>query len=216
MTNNFSDELLDQAIALSNTVQDNYFDLGYVLYELKEGDYYKLIDNKAYYSDKHSKWKQFCEEKLPISYRTAQYWLNLYRYFNEMNVDKEVLKRIGWSKAKELIDFTDNADTLNEALELAENGTIGELRAYVKRFKESVEGTSEVLKGIKFNFKLFEEAAEGANLALAAAGRTTDGDLNQAFFKICIEWYQLTNPDVKEEEVFTDAVAEVREEELVF
>jgi hypothetical protein len=189
-----AERILHEAVKLANSVQDQYFEFGALLYELKENDYYKLIDNKKYYSDNHKKWKLFCEENLPVSYRTAQYWLSIYRYFTDMGVTKERLQSVGWSKAKELIDITEDTNVLEKALKVAESGSIQQLQAYIatieKKSEKVGEDERETLKSYQFNFKLYEASGETVDQILDKVAETTGGDKNQALFKIMIEWYQ--------------------------
>lgn len=201
--------LLSDAIKLANNIQGKYFDLGEMLYELKENDYYKMIDGGKYYSDNHTKWKQFCEENLPIGYRTAQYWLQIYRYFTDMGVDKDRLTMVGWSKAKELIDLTDNTNILEEGLKLAETGTLQQVQSFVAHVKATTEkvgeDTRETLNGKKFNFMFYEAAGETVEQILNEAAQDTGGNIQDAFFKILVEWYQtkgdVTSYDVQDEEL---------------
>lgn len=185
---------------LALVVNEHYFDIGCVLYHLKEGDLYKTIEGNKYYSENHSKWKQFCEDNLNVSYRTAQYWLNLYRYFTSMDIDRERLQQIGWSKAKELIDFTEDYAVLDEALTRAETMTLGELKSYIATYKESIgEDTRETVSFKKFVLSLPEAQAVHAEEILKAAMRETNGNMNEAFFKILIEWNQFTYPIPEED-----------------
>jgi hypothetical protein len=187
-------DLINRAKILANNIQDNYFDLGELLYEIKEGDHYKLIDNKKYYSDTHAKWKSFCEDNLSVSYRTAQYWLTIYRYFTDMGIGKEAVSKIGWSKAKELVDLTDDTNVLRHAMDIAETQTMQELKAYIAEVKsgteKSGEDTREEVKFKEFKFKFYEAAAESMEQILQEAMKDTSGNKNEAVFKIFIEWYQ--------------------------
>lgn len=179
---------------LALTINEHYFDVGCILYHLKEDDIYKTIDGNKYYSDKHTKWKQFCEDHLSVSYRTAQYWLNLYRYFSDMGISRDKLRSIGWSKAKELIDITDDPSTLDIILTRAEQMTIGELRAFIEDYKVTENATAEVTKFKKFVFNLPAAQSEHAEEIIKAAARHTEGDMNEAFWMIALEWYQRHHP----------------------
>lgn len=183
---------LDRLNELALTINEHYFDVGCVLYHLKETDTYKTIEGNKYYSDKHSKWKQFCEEKLSISYRTAQYWLSIYRYFGEMGISRDKLQELGWSKAKEIVDITEDPVLLDEILDKAKDMTIDQLRAYIADFK--VEEPGEVTKFKKFAFSLPAMQSEHAEEIINAATRACGNDMNEGFWKILVEWYQQNNP----------------------
>lgn len=181
---------VEVAATLSNTINDHYFDLGMVLYFIKETGEYKQINDKKYFCDKHQKWKDFCENELTISYRSAQYYLTMYQYFDSMGVTKEQLRGLGWSKAKELVGLTEDAETLLKAIDYAKDHNLNEVKAFVEESSETFSETTETtMKVVKFNFKLYEASAEFVQKALQfkAAELGTD-DLNSAFELIMIEW----------------------------
>jgi hypothetical protein len=194
-----AERLIDSANKLANSIHDKYWDLGEVLYELKENDFYKLIEGKKYYSDKHTKWKSFCEDKLDIGYRTAQYWLNIYRYFTDMGIEKDELKKIGWSKAKELIDLTEDVNVLRSAMKKAESSTLEELQHFCATIEKSEkklgEDTRETLKTSKFTFYFQEAAAEAVEEIINETAQKCEGDRNAALFQILIEWKQAQIPE---------------------
>lgn len=215
-------EPIHLAKTLANDVQDSYFDLGCLLYHIKNDDIYKTYDGKKYYSDKHKLWKRFCEDHISVSYRTAQYWLNIYRYFTDMGISKERLKQVGWSKAKELIDLTDDTNILEAAIKIAEDPhkTIRDLEAFCDTIERSEtkigEDTRETLKATAFNFKFYEAAAETVEQIVNQTAQGTGGDRNQALFKIVIEWYQSQNEVILDETVsIDDYVTEDEEEKLL-
>lgn len=178
---------------LARSVQENYYDLGCVLYHLKEsGDYSRYCPQ--YNKPNHGSWKDFCNEQLDgISYRTAQYWINLYRYFRDMGVSKEDVLKMGWSKAKELIDSTDRKEELDALITYAETHTIDEVRDHVDGLLNDAQP-----QAYTFQFRLYEGAGEAAREYLNEVALETNGDLNHAFFKILVEHKQLT-PYFKEE-----------------
>lgn len=189
-------EPLEKLGELALTINEHYFDVGCILFHLKENDIYKMIEGKKYYSDKHTKWKQFCEENLSVSYRTAQYWLNLYRYFTEMGISRDKLGTLGWSKAKELIDVTEDAADLDRIIKAAEDMTIAQLQAYIADYKVEVDGgtPAETVKFKKFTFHLPAAMSEHAEEILSQAAASCNGDLNEGFFKVLIEWQQVMHP----------------------
>lgn len=215
-----NNDAISLAKKLAENVQETYFDLGCLLYHIKEDDIYKTYNNNKYYADNHAKWKLFCEENLSVSYRTAQYWLNLYRYFTDMGISKEKVVNIGWSKAKELIDFTDDINKLERALKVAEEGTLEDLKHHidtVKSIEEKVgEDNREVLKSKIFNFKLYEAAAETVDEILEKVCLQEKCSKSEALFKIFIEWHQInTYVEAKEEDLITIEDEPSDEEELV-
>lgn len=179
--------------ALALAVQDNYYDIGRALYILKTTNGYFAAGEK-YNQPNHGGWKDFCTEQLDgVSFRTAEYWLNIYRYFSQMGVTRERLKSIGWSKAKALIDFTEISEKLEEALVVAEKHTLEDVKAYIST-QHNLEGEDTRTRTVtkRFSFAFHEEAAKAVEEILAQAAEDCDGDLNSALFKIMVEWSQLS------------------------
>jgi hypothetical protein len=206
MTSDISqvDQSVVKIVELANKVSDNYWDLGEALAIFKSTQQYKFArgpngEAMRYYSLSHSSWKLFCTEMIPVSYRTAQYWITMYEYFTKMNINKDDLKGIGWSKAKELVNFSEEQTEVLEALEYAKEHTINELRLW-KEGKQDSQADDE-LKARNFNFKLIGMHAQGVDQVLQAAINKHKIDKNEALFKIFIEWYQMTKPEVRTAEV---------------
>jgi hypothetical protein len=110
-----------------------------------------------------------------------------------MGISKVEVVQMGWSKAKELIDSTDNKQQLEELITYAETHSIDEVRDRV----DSLSGDAPTT--YNFQFRLYERAGEAAKEYLSEVANQTNGDLNEAFFKILVEHKQLT-PYFKEEE----------------
>lgn len=179
---------------LADAVNSCYYDIGCILFNLKRTEAYRKYGHE-YDKDNHAGWKAFCNDILVgINYRTAQYWLNIYRYYDGMGFDKDRVIAMGWSKAKELVDFTELPDKLEAAVSFAEEHSIADVKGYVELNTPDVNGEvgNAPIKVEPFRFYLAEEPAVHIKQILEDATRYTDGDLNSAFFKICIEW-QMAN-----------------------
>lgn len=203
---------------LSANVQETYFDLGCLLYNIREGDLYKTFKGNRYYSNGHKKWKQFLEENFSVSYRTAQYWMNIYRYFSEMGIDRDRITKIGWSVIKELVDVTKDVNVLNRGLAIAENGTLDDVKAWASSVETEVElipGDGETLTSKTFKFKFYEAAGETVEQIMAEVMKEEGiENMNEAFFKIMIEWYQARIPATDVE--LMDYATEEEEEDALF
>lgn len=193
---------------LAENYNDTCYDIGCILYTMKFTDIYKTIDGKKYYSDNHTKWKAFCEDNLSISYRTAQYWLNLYRYFvSEMGMSKAQLKELGWHKAKELIDVTDDSDVLSDTLKRANDMNVAEVTAYAEAIRRTGDANVDVPRFVDFKFRLPATQGTHINEILNTASVQCNGDKSEAFFMVVLEWFQDRHP-VSEEDRNTYLVSE--------
>lgn len=142
----------------------------------------------------------YVDKELGVSYRTAMYLINTYVTFRRLGIDENRLVKIGWSKAKELINYI-NEDNADELLERAANTTrdtlVEELRNERDAGKADMgDGTSTPgTQGEKLTLKLtfLNDQVETVKRALDAAKElgNTESDA-VAFEYICGEWSILT------------------------
>jgi hypothetical protein len=183
-------ELVDMAQELSSKVNNHYFDLGEVLFYIKANEVYKYVSDGVY-SDGKAGWSRFCNDKLDVGYRTAQYWVSIYQYFYERTVSKEELLGIGWSKAKELVGSADNLEQLRVFIEFAKNHTVAELKAYLDANKKN-QGPEYLNEYETIRFKLptyqLTELTNALTLAKEVFECETD---NEAIANMALDWVQL-------------------------
>lgn len=171
-------------------VVSHYYDVGMLLYVIKENELYHNVEKGKYVAENHKLWKQFVEEQIPdIGYRTAQYWINMWHYFWSMNKSKADLDGIGWAKAKELVNVTEDGEVLDELLEFAKDNTIEALKAEIQKHLPTEKKKDPVFK---LNLKTSVAIGETITEALSLSKKVNDsGDDNAALIEIIVEWYQL-------------------------
>lgn len=189
--------IVDYVIDLSKSVNLTYYDMGEALFYIKNSDIIDTVDDGAYSNDKAS-WKRFCEDKLEISYRTAQYWLNIYEYFYSMNIDKDELATVGWSKSKEIVDVTDVPQHLDTMLKYAKEHSIQELKDYIINYKVKygINDGEPLNTYTSIKFKLPAYQSEVVDNALSMAKEifgTTDN--NDSLANILLDWTQMKTLD---------------------
>lgn len=186
------EEVVGLAEALSRQVNNHYYDLGELLFYIKENEVYKHIEDGAYSDDKAG-WRRFCDDKLDVGYRTAQYWLNIYAYFFGMTIERNDLQGMGWSKAKELVDLTENLEVLKRFIKFAKEHSFADLVNEIAKYKASQAGTEEPLNVYEtIRFKLPTYQLEEVQHALELAKEVFDvQDDNQALSNLALDWVQL-------------------------
>lgn len=185
------ENLTSVAISLSKTVNTRYYSLAKVLHRIKETQAYKYIDNEVY-AIGNAGWQRFCEDKLEISYRTAQYWVNMYEYFESMNLTLDELQQISWSKAKELVNVTDNREELLRLIEYARHNGIESLKSLVSKVKSEKLDITEPLntyETIKFRLPAYQANEVTKAIELAKDVFSIEND-NEAFAAVALDWLQ--------------------------
>lgn len=193
------ENVVNTALALSKAVNNSYYDLGEVLFYLKETEAYKAIDSGVYAEDKAG-WRRFCDDKLDVGYRTAQYWVNIYAYFYGMRIEKEELDGLGWSKAKELVDLTENHSALVKAIKFAKEHTLEELKGYVSQFKKSSPPEAQIYEYETIRFKMPSYQAEQITDAIGLARDLYNlDDDSVALSTIALDWLQAKSSELSDD-----------------
>lgn len=204
MEDKFKDiDVVKLAIELSDGVSSTYYDLGELLFYIKNSGILSEVDG-GIYADNTASWKRFCEDKLSIGYRTAQYWINIYEYFRAYFIEKSDLAAIGWAKAKAMVDITDDPKQLATIIQFAKEHTVQELEAYLQNFKEkNLLEPLNTYKSLKFSFPAYqaEVVADAITLGKEVFGTAKE---EEVLASILLDWTQL-----KASEIHISTVEEV-------
>ncbi len=196
-------DVIKLAIDLSTGVSAAYYDLGEVLFYIKNSGILSEVDG-GIYAENNASWKRFCEDKLTVGYRTAQYWINIYEYFRAYFIEKDDLAAIGWAKAKAMVDVTDDPKQLSTIIQFAKEHTVQELEAYIQNFKEKhLLEPLNTYKSIKFSLPAYqaEVVADAITLGKEVFGTTKE---EEVLASILLDWTQY-----KASEVHVDRVEDV-------
>lgn len=189
-------DVVKLAVDLSTGISSSYYDLGEVLFYIKNSGILTEIDG-GIYAENNASWKRFCEDKLTVSYRTAQYWINIYEYFRAYFISKEDLAAIGWAKAKAMVDSTDDPKQLSIIIQFAKEHTVQELEAYLQNFKtKSVLEPLNTYKSIKFSLPAYqaEIVSEALTLGKEVFGTTKE---EEVLASILLDWTQQKASEVQ-------------------
>ena len=154
---------------------------GELLYECNKNQYWKewtFTDNSGE-TRKFSNFDEWADCDLKINYRKAIYLVGIYeKYVVELDLDRETLKGISWSKAKELVKVV-NKDNCKTLLTQMRGMTVKQCTELAKTLRK---GSSEPLGSEAKNvaFKLFPEQINNVEAAIEVAKRLAATDKNGA------------------------------------
>ena len=189
-----SGDALSAAQAVASKISENYYTLGGILLHIERDS----LHHSAGYTDPKTGFNDYVSSELGIEYRKARYYMGMYARFTFLGIDADLVVRVGWTKARELMTL-EGREAVEDALRFAENNTREDVRDYVKDRaiasdpsagrKSSVESSTERAKVTSFKFTAFEENAQLVKDALAKAGEMENTeDVSQQFLFIITEW----------------------------
>lgn len=178
---------LNAAAALVDRVEDTYWKLAGVLYE---------IDDKGLYREKGcADFKEYAERELGIGYQKARQFVQIYRTFRELNVDHERLSEIGWTKVRDIGRLVANNDGLrdrmDEIMAFAEEHNRADTVNHIK--STYIAASAERVRQIQFTIRATGDIADVIERAMTRARTLVEeGNNSKAFEYICGEWSNLT------------------------
>jgi len=156
---------------------------GELLYEVKENEYWKawvIEDPDTGEKRPYASFDEYSETELGIKKRKAYYLCSVYEKFVvELGLDREVLKDLEWSKAKELVPVI-NADNWTELLDKLKSMTFNQVKEMVREMQgktpkgDGDAGGKDDFK--KLSFLLTDEQLENWNNAFGIAKTMTGSD----------------------------------------
>jgi hypothetical protein len=158
-------------VELKKLVEDSYFEIGELLYEVFYAGYWKGWEYESF--------KQYVMDELGFHERKAQYLINIYKNLVvKAQVEPEKLEGVGWSKAKEIATVVDK-DNADEWVERAKESTVTELvsdvrEAKAERGESNTGGTVE--RSHRLSFTLFDSQNDNVEAALKLASQIAESE----------------------------------------
>ncbi len=168
------EKLRRRIIELVEKVNESYWELSELLY---------IVYNKGYFKRwGYNSFKDYVEKELDIGERKAYYLVNIWYWFVvKGNVsDVEKAKKLGWSKAKELVGVVtpeNQKEWLRKALKLSHDMLIKEVKEYVRTQQGQVSGRVDKDDVVhRVFFVLFEDQYNNVMHALELAKQISNSD----------------------------------------
>lgn len=173
-----ADRLREEIPELMEAVDKNYLEAAEKLSEVWHKGYYA----KPY---GYEKFDHYCEAELPWKARSAKYLIDVFDKANLLNLPKDRITKIGWTKMKEIVAILSKEmaeDVIDEWLTFAENNktvdVISEVKKHRRRTRTSTsdgkdEGGQMVWK-LRMNESEANILTDGLNEAKALCGSTND------------------------------------------
>jgi len=169
-------DVIDAGQSLIDRIEESYFIFGGVLNSIHQKGLHSKI-GKDYLNNKQG-FTQFLKDVYGIEYRKAMFLIQIYKSFSALGIDEKRLSKIGWSKAKELVNHLATKDDALKLIDFAEKNKIDDLKEHVKtKYKNvktgKIEGTAN-LKLRSYSIRLTEDKAELVDEALRHAMDSLD------------------------------------------
>lgn len=142
--------------------------------------------HKGYYSKPYGyeKFDHYCEAELPWKARSAKYLIDVFDKANLLNLPKERITKIGWTKMKEVVAILSKEmaeDVIDEWLTFAENNktvdVISEVKKHRRRTRTSSSdntGEGQMVWKLRMNESEANIITDGLNEAKALCDTTND------------------------------------------
>ena len=183
-----NDELLELAAEKVDEASSAEYIVGGILYHVRLSSAYQDMEGGAYAGK--GGFEEYINVELGMEYRKAMWLIDIYYNFNRFGIGADVVKRLGWTKCKEIsrVMTEENASALVQA---AEEATVSELKETIREdfVGEQGAGRTTAPRRITFKFRLYEDQAALCEQILAqAAASIGNDDLNFVFEHVVTEW----------------------------
>jgi len=185
------DGILEAAKALRVQGEQTKFNLGGVLAEIQSKKSYVAAGYTG-----ESGWQDYLRDELNVEYRSAMYYIEIYKTCSELGIDEERIAHIGWTKLRSVVKvarkITDKQ--LDKLLERAGKLTRDELDAYIDKNFVGSGASPERIAKVTYKFTAMGDEAEYINNSIARAQELVEGgDVNSAMKHIIREWAMLAD-----------------------
>lgn len=195
---------------LKESIDQSWFEIAYKLPEVYDTEIFKTWG--------FNEFTEYLRVDLDIEYRTGMFYLHIGRVSKQLGLTSNDVKKVGWSKMRELSKLVGEDTTkaeFKDFIKKAEDMTYEEVTALVKSERSEKK---TVTKKTKFTFTMTNEQSTVLEEALDTAKKlASTEDLDVALEYICI-WFTLNqNPDDAKKVIteLHESVASVSEKEKV-
>lgn len=170
-----------QLQAVDTNIEKGYVNLALLAYEAEKNKFYNEWGFKDF--------EEYAEKELKMRYRKLKHFIKIGKKVTDLNLPKDRLEKLGWSKVSALLGILDPTN-IDEWLGKAEKMSVREVIESVKVVKINDPNVTTP-KIVKINFKLHEDTASVVLDALEVAKTLTGQDcMALAIEMICSDWMQ--------------------------
>lgn len=169
--------------------------------EFRMGGILSRIQSEGWIGE-YENFRSFIEAEYDFKYRTAMYWIAIYNNLVESGVAWSKVKRLGWTKLKELSSIL-TKENVSEILKDVTPMNVMQVIAYVAEYNKTGDTTAaaKVTEGEQLktkSFKLFEGQKESVDIALEKAKEASGTDSDAVALEyICVNYASGAAPKPK-------------------
>ena len=160
-------------VRLKNRLDECYYELGGLLREIFHQQYYLELG--------YDHFKDYLQETLEFGARKAFYLMAIWEKVNELNIPPKKLRRIGWTKIKEVVRVATPED-LTVWLGRAEQLTTQELQALIRGNNDEEAAKPFTVYFYQAQREVFERALELAGLMTGSESKGFQAEMIAAEF----------------------------------
>jgi len=177
------EDLLSRVTELFEERERNWFDLCLTLSRVYDLSLYRTLG--------YSKFNEYVEAVCPIKYRTAMWAVINGQRIRQLNISRETVSEIGFTKFKEICNLMTENTTEDEALNLisrVKDLSFREVQNFVREERMVREG-GEISKYVTLTFKVRDEAAEVIKAGLTTAKEYFNTEMDEeALENLIVDW----------------------------
>ena len=177
-------------VQLKARLDECYYELGGLLREIFHQQYYLELG--------YHHFDDYLQETLEFSTRKAFYLMGIWEKANELNIPPKKLRRIGWTKMKEVVRVATPED-LAVWLARAEKLTTQELQALIQGKKDEEAPKPFTLYFYQAQREVFERALEIAGLMTGSESKGYQAEMIAAEFLATYDPVEEETSAVREE-----------------
>ena len=196
-------DIRERIIELRETIEQSWFEISLLLKDIYENN---LFEEWGYNS-----FEDYVKSELDLEYRNAMYRVKIGQTISELEISKEQIAELGWTKFKEIIPILMDEklgltkSKINKIIKAVEPMSVRETKELVSRIKEEQKNgktadVKEISKANKVKFSFNDEQLQVVKEAISVAKEMIDTDNDSlALEYICAEWLAQQMGEDKEE-----------------
>jgi hypothetical protein len=185
-------DIRERITELRETIEQSWFEISILLKDIYENN---MFEEWGY-----SSFEDYVKSELDLEYRNAMYRVKIGQTISELEISKEQIAGLGWTKFKEIIPILMDEklgltkSKINKIIKAVEPMSFRETKELVSKIKEEQKNgktadVKEISKSNKVKFSFNDEQLQVVKEAISVAKEMIDTDNDSlALEYICAEW----------------------------